>query len=583
MLKEKNNKYQTFVIFYFVSFAVFFFLTTAYGTFLHYSPVPFMDEWDAYLDFYMRVASGDISAWWSQHNEHRFIFSRIFFWTDMSIFDGKMMFLLIANILLALGLFACFFLIIKTLFPVKNDKHIRYILIGITAVLTFSWVQHENFAWGINIHFFAAYLFPMIAFCLLAASKIKDSVILFIMAVLAGIISAGTMANGVLSLPLLALLSIILGLSRFKISCLVVLSGLIIYLYFFSYHSPGGHGAVLDTFINQPMYAVKYIMTYLGGPLYYLSGTRSYFLAQIAGIFIIASSIYFTYRTLNSSHSNKPFLLALLALLIYVEGTAFITSGGRLIFGIQQSLAGRYMTPALLSWCVLIILYAHYFYKQLFSSLWKISILGLIPLLFLPYQLFRVFSDPGNYLFERKVASLALELGVRDEQKIQLVYPFADRVISIANKAKEQNLSIFGDKQIQDANQLINKLVQDDSQRTCLGNLDEATIIKTDSNYALIRGWIFEKTKQKAPEFLMVLNQQSIVVGYAITGMQCPDVKAAISPHAEHSGFVGYILLKNANDNLTLVGKNPSCKLDISPKIPLNKTESESIVPLMKN
>jgi hypothetical protein len=566
MLKEKNINYQTVVIFCFVSFAVLFFLTTAYGIFLHYSPVPFMDEWDACLDFYMRVASGDNSAWWGQHNEHRLIFSRIFFWTDMSIFGGKMIFLLITNVVLALGLFVCFFLIIKTLFPLKTDKHIQYTLIGIIAVMVFSWVQHENFAWGIEIHFFAAYLFPIIAFCLLAASKIKDSVILFILAVLAGIISAGTMANGVLALPLLALLSIIMRIGRFKISCLVVLSGLIIYLYFINYQSPGHHGNVLDTFKNQPISVVIYIITYLGGPLYYLSGKYSYFIAPIGGIFIIPSSIYFTYRILNSSHTNKPILLALLALLAYVVATAFITSGGRLIFGIQQSLSGRYMTPALLAWCVLIILYANYFYKQLFSSLWKIAMLGLIPLLFLPYQLFKVFSNPDNYLFDRKVASLALELGVRDELKIKLVYPNIDHVISISNKAKEQNLSIFGDKQIRDANQLINKPVQTDAQNNCLGNLDEVTIIKADSNYALIKGWIFEETKQKVPEFLVVLNQQSIIAGYAITGRQRPDVQTAIGPQAEHSGFAGYILLKNANDNLTLVGKNPSCKLAVSRK-----------------
>lgn len=545
------------------------------------SHVPYWDMWDGYLDFYMRVLSGDSSAWWYQHNEHRIVFSRILFWIDFTFFNGSINSLLIANLILASGLFFSFFFIIRKFYPLKVDKHIRFIFWGLSAILTFSWIQSGNFILGFQNQFFAAYLFPLICFLLLASSKIKDSILLFFLAALVGIISAGTMANGVLALPLLVVLSLNLNLNRFRISFLLILSIVILYLYFFHYKSPLGHSTVFDTVKNQPFNVIIYIITYLGGPLYYITGECSYFLVKIAGIFMIGSTIYLAFKSYFSSHPNRPFFFALLAFLFYVEMTAFITSGGRLVFGVQQCLQSRYMTPVLLGWAVTIILYSCFIPKHYFLHPLILVLFGLIPILFLPTQL-KALENPGNYLFDQKIASLALELGIKDEKKINLVFPYTDWVIRISNKAKVKNLSIFGDKQIQDASLLINRHFHIPEQRNCYGYLDDVSIISTDSNFAQVSGWIFDEIKQKIPESIIILNENNYIVGYAITGMQRPDLKAAISLNAEYSGFVGYISLKNISRSLTFVGKNPRCKFFVQSIFSPYKIESEAISSFLK-
>jgi hypothetical protein len=35
--------------------------------------------WNGYLEFFAKVASGDWSAWMTQHNEHRILIARLFF------------------------------------------------------------------------------------------------------------------------------------------------------------------------------------------------------------------------------------------------------------------------------------------------------------------------------------------------------------------------------------------------------------------------------------------------------------------------------------------------------------------------
>jgi hypothetical protein len=47
-------------------------------------------------------------------------------------------------------------------------------------------------------------------------------------------------------------------------------------------------------------------------------------------------------------------------------------------------------------------------------------------------------------MFERKIAGLALALGVRDTDQINQVYPFTDLALQLAQQASASKLSVFG-------------------------------------------------------------------------------------------------------------------------------------------
>lgn len=85
---------------YFPFFAFLFFGMALYGGWRNYSSVPYWDMWNGYLDFYTKISSGDWSAWWAQHNEHRIVLARVFFWLDIRYFHGQGWFLIVLNYLL---------------------------------------------------------------------------------------------------------------------------------------------------------------------------------------------------------------------------------------------------------------------------------------------------------------------------------------------------------------------------------------------------------------------------------------------------------------------------------------------------
>ena len=79
-----------------------------------YSSIPYWDMWDSTVNFNIRLAQGDYSVWWAQHNEHRIVLSKILFWMDQYFFGGLSTFLIITNYLLVLALVYLFWRIIQT-------------------------------------------------------------------------------------------------------------------------------------------------------------------------------------------------------------------------------------------------------------------------------------------------------------------------------------------------------------------------------------------------------------------------------------------------------------------------------------
>lgn len=53
--------------------------TTVYAVWTHFSPVPYADQWDGTIGFYLRALQNPWQAFFELHNEHRLIFSRLFF------------------------------------------------------------------------------------------------------------------------------------------------------------------------------------------------------------------------------------------------------------------------------------------------------------------------------------------------------------------------------------------------------------------------------------------------------------------------------------------------------------------------
>jgi len=535
-------------------FGIAFVVLATIGIVRWYTPVPHADMWDGYVDSLMRISQGHYSVWWAQHNEHRIILARLLFWIDLHVFGGNAVFLLVANYVASGFSFLCLLVILKSATPDDRHNRARRTLSFVLLAMMFSWTQAENFTQGFQIQFLLAQLLPLAAFCALCIHSQSGRLAVFALSGLVGAASAGTMAAGLVVLPMLCFLSVVLRLGWRKTSALAVLSALIFYAYLRDYASVPGHGSLTETMLHHRFDLLRFTLIYLGSPLYYMSGRSGLLIPQIAGLALIAGALVFTYQVWKKpSYGLQP---APVMFMIYVGAMAFATAGGRLIFGLEAATQSRYVTPAMTAWACLLILGAPAAARRMSrrpaaSMLWIV-----VPLALWPWQK-QALQRPDDFQFESEIAALALELGVRDEKQVGLLYPSVDRALAVAGVPIERNLMIFGSPKIRDARELIGRTVQGRNRASlepCLGALDASSAIPGDPRYVSVRGWILDRGSGRVPQVVHFVDQEGKIVGYGLSGQPRPDAAA-------RSGFAAYVLSDALAKKLTLRGVDPDCNL----------------------
>jgi len=549
-----------------------FIALVAYGIYNHYSPVPYWDMWDGYLNFFTQAVNGNFQVWFSQHNEHRMIFSKILFYIDLHCFGGQSIFLLIINFLFLSLTAILMAYIVKDIFKSQKEdfRDLQTILQFFSIIMLFSWIQAGNITWAFQSGFFAANFFPLLSFYLLVKSADKENNFIFILSITIGTISAGTMVNGVMALPILFVLSLLLKQNFKKSIFILVVSLVVLYLYFHNYHSVSGHGSIYDTLTNRPKVFFEYMFANLGGIYYYISGRGiisgkgSILLSQITGIILLISSLFFTYLVFIKRDVNKFYLVAL-SYFVYYGGTAFATAGGRSIFGIKQAFSSRYMTPSLIAWTLLFILYLNYFRnnKKISKIIVFISLAISVALILLQLTGVVVFRDTSENKFDKKIAALSIEMGIRDKQYIEKIYPYIDRVMIISKEAIKKNISIFGNDGIKDVSLKIAKKIDAIPKGNLIGSLDGATFLKEDNNALRISGWVFDNKLKNIPNKLFVVNEDKEIIGYVLTGKNRSDVRKTINKKAYKSGFIGYVIKTRIKGKIFLVDIKNDKKLEI--------------------
>lgn len=181
-----------------LGFAVFFVLAAIVGGYFKYSPVPYLDMWDGYINFYLNTQDGQWQAWWALHNEHIIFLSRILFWLDIYLFNGTISFLIVCNYVIIFMAAVLLSVLLVEQIPDKEHRITRTNLQLIIFIITFSWLQKDNFSVGFQSQFFLAQLLPLASFVTLSYSHQSKthSLQLFSVACFIGVLAVGSMANG---------------------------------------------------------------------------------------------------------------------------------------------------------------------------------------------------------------------------------------------------------------------------------------------------------------------------------------------------------------------------------------------------
>jgi hypothetical protein len=567
---HSNITKDTNIIRFFLAITTIYVALAILGSIINYSPVPYSDMWNGYLQFYTKATNDDISAWWAQHNEHRIILSRLLFWSDIKFFNGTSAFLIIVNLLLA-AFSSIIFFFYTNKYLHKSSTLSKTIINCTIILLLFSRMQKEKFDWAFQSQFLLAYSLPLLAFYLLyrAHSATRFNKTYFISSCLLGIASAGTMANGVLALPLLVILSLALRMKWQVPALLACLSIATLLAYFHNYQSIAHHGSTIEALLHQPLELMQYILLYIGSPFHHMFWKAQIF-AYIASIGLISSSVFFLKKYIPDP-KNHALELSLLTFILYIGITAVGTGSGRLIFGTSQALSERYTTPALMAWVALLILLApkitHVIDKHGLLSLPKKAIIAYVTFIVLLFstQIRHIHHISPDTKFERKVLALALELNIADGVQNQYsAWPEGaeEIVLHLAQEAVQKNISIFNNLQLKDARELIGKKIANDKiyqANSCTGEIEKIEAI-SNSEYSRITGWLTGENNDIKPSSIRITNAQNKIIGYALV--------KKINTKSTIAAFKGYVIGNNRAKNLTLF-TDTLCKIKIAPSEPL--------------
>ncbi|SEK02240.1 hypothetical protein [Paraburkholderia diazotrophica] len=517
----------------------FFIGSTIIGAVKWFSPVPFWDMWDGTLQFYAgRLQGNRWLAFLEQANEHRIILTKVLFWIDYRFFQGLSHFLIAANIVLMFALWLTLCFIARAL--TSENQRLSYLCNALIAVPCFSWLQAENINWGYQSQFYMAYLLPLLALFSMARWVHEPGRrVRFVVAVLLGMLSTVTMANGLLTPVLLIAMLALSGQSTIRrMLSLICVAVLTFAAWAYHYHALPHAGAPFRTMM-------KFLLMFFGAPIGFMF--HNDVLTMLVGAAAIFSAIYLAVQWTRGATRNPAFLaLVLFAVHIGAAGAAATIS--RANFGLDAALAGRYETPIMLLYCVLLLLFVHLHRVHTATTAVVATLSVFIPLMLFTSQL-AAFSLAGREnALQRARAALALNLDIDDRDSIAHVYPQETedqrrQLRRVVNNGIRYNLSVFGLPEMRSAREAMGKTPASAKLSACDSAIDSVKPITSDPAHVRLTGWAFDAKAHRVPKVIFFVSD-GVVTGAGLTGTDRQDMQMAIDKAAVKTGFEGYASAK---------------------------------------
>ena len=549
------------------AFAVFFVVTAVVGATRWIHPVPFWDMWDGYLAFWFELQDGNSSLWWEFSNEHNLLLLKAIFWLDLTLFSGSQAFLVGVNLLLTAGIAtALITMLYQRLSFGASQEFSRAMFVALSSTLvivTFSWMQGEEFVFPYHAHFLMNILAPLLVFLMLgiAAQRNDDArpgVTFFILlAFAAALLAPWTAASGFFVPFLAAALAALIGLGYKRALALLALGvvGAVIYSTNSLLANPGEDGPI-SNFLASPLEVLRFLLVYLGGP--WATVTDSQIIGGVAGgifILVVVVAVFSLSRRGKRSISG----LTVLSYPVFLVITGALTAAGRIQLGFEQVTAIRYLTPVLAGWSCLLILAAPRLLKWFTRPLPLASLtLLLIPILLLPEQLSALTPKQGN-LHLRDTATLAVSLGVRDPASVYPIYPWSmERPIELAARAREEGITVLAREPYASLQSTIGLPDQAKAHVACAGWIESRTPID-GSPWDRVDGWVVVSGSSRQEKVLRLTNRMTETVGWVTVGNTREDVRSQYPNATGIDGYSGYVRADVPSENLFIAGDAYRC------------------------
>lgn len=466
---------------------------------------------EGYLGFLEKLQDGHWRAWIEPHNEHRILLQRIIFWFDNYAFGGVSIFAIVANFICISCNIALFYLLAK-----RRDA--SSIPLALIICWCFLLVQGENITWAFQAQFHLAYLVPLAGLYLIAVERKDLNWLRCLGAVGAGLLSIGTMGNGILALPLYVAYAIVMRFPARLIG--IFLGGLALEFTFLIWnHNPGAAPLNLGFLTNLDT-IILFLLRLLGSPFHYLLGSSDrFYQVEIMGlVYLLLLSMKIVQLLRQKPSAAVDWALVTFALYVVLSYAG--ASVSRSNIGMGLAVTTHYTTPSLLGWLALSILYFESFQRRL-SAAWRVTTLSVFSLVLITYQYSALgyFSGP---LFDWKVATLGLALGVDDQiaQRTLTAPDFYRQIKQYSEPAYQSNFGYFQSIPFSGIREQLGQASRENKQP----NVQDCSITPfqmmttTDSKFLRFSSFIELDTKHAIayPDFVRILDEKNRQLGFAL-------------------------------------------------------------------
>jgi hypothetical protein len=411
--------------------------------------LPFQDQWEM-VRFYQSWSQGTATIWdlAVAHNEHRILLTRLVFLADFTQFHGSLAFAYAALVVLQLGLAFAVGL------AIAQGRHAaeRAAIIAVAAAFLVSPVQLANLVQPFQSAIASVCLFAMVASYAVARmadrSPTNKRPTFLVIAVVAMLLSAYSMANGLAAAILATMLAILLPLRRRDKIAMVVACGLIVAVYLWGFSAPDGgkeYRANLNTFQGVTAF-IGFALAILGSVAVRFGVTVSIVVGAAGVLIWTVLGAYFIASRPRGGEQRDPNTTTLLALATFAIATAAMVAFGRTNMGIEQALSMRFGTFSIVFWVALAgVAWRLDGTLAPTARWWKPATASAsVALLIMSYSAWTTLSpEIASHAALIDVVTEELRRGRFQPDHVSSVYPFPDAIRPATDFLRTNRLSIF--------------------------------------------------------------------------------------------------------------------------------------------
>jgi hypothetical protein len=510
-----------------------------YMVVLCYTRLPWSDGWGEIAG---AAAGGNlfsVARLWQQHNEHRLLIPGLFMGLDLLLCGASQKLLLTIIFVVQLLHLCLLSWSMRALGgwtgPVWRNAT------GLAALCLFCPTQWENLTWGFQTCFVLPPLFATASFVALLVywrSRPPRAWKLIFVSVVAALTAVGSLANGLLVLPLLVFAAYVLIVRRGVVFIYGAASLVSTAFYFYGYVSPPQSSDPLSL-LRAPAKLASYVATYFGSSWTAGNSWDNHNL-QIAPYFGwcgFAVLVWFLLRSRRMVARRQAFPVLLLLLALFCAGTAFLTAFGRIASGTSQAFSSRYQTIALLFWFSMscLLLGAASESTRRFG-LPAIQVLLVVVLLRGAILVHLPLREAREHAFQQRAAAAALLSSVEDREQIARSYPDPDHPLRLAPFMRDRRLSVFAEKT--ELDMPVSAVARIADRERCQGQLQSVAPVGDGESKGLrIAGWAWDSQAHE-PAMSVLTVSNGIVVGVGAAGDWRPEIRAH-RPYMNTS-FIGF-------------------------------------------